>query len=535
MRSAPGILRTIPLTNLAILFIALVYLGSDIRYHNWTRTDPEEGRGVIHWDIISYYSYLPATFIYGDVTLGFLDDPPEGFVNDSKFWYLKLENGNRIVATSMGMAFMYAPFFFMAHGLAPLFGEARDGFGSIYQFFLVMSALFYVILGFFVLKKVLLRFFNTRTTALTLLAVALGTNLFYYATHEGPMAHATSFFLVTLYLWMVFRWFDWPNMAHTLGIGALLGLLSLVRPTNILVLLLLLLYGVTSFRELWERILFFIRRFHLVVLMFAAFLLVWAPQFIYWKVVTGQFVFNSYGPFGGRFFFDYPHILENLIGYKKGFFIYVPLMFFAVLGIGLLRRRIPGLFWPVLVLMFVMIYVQSSWWSWWFGGGFGMRCYIDIYGVLAIPLAATVAWAFERRHLFFRMAYPIMVVALILFHQFNTWQYKMNIIHYNGMNREAYWDSFLKFKRPPDYWVSLTLPDYTLARMGIYVFYHTGADHSDLKEMGRESGLKELERRVRSDRKLLREVRRYAEREEVPMEEALSTVTSRMYERMAEQ
>lgn len=27
---------------------------------------------TIYWDVISYYAYLPATFIHGDLSLGFL-------------------------------------------------------------------------------------------------------------------------------------------------------------------------------------------------------------------------------------------------------------------------------------------------------------------------------------------------------------------------------------------------------------------------------------------------------------------------------
>ncbi len=61
------------LPGLALWFIFAAMLATMGPYHHWTRSKPNE-RGVIHWDVISYYSYLPATFIYGDVTLGFLDD-----------------------------------------------------------------------------------------------------------------------------------------------------------------------------------------------------------------------------------------------------------------------------------------------------------------------------------------------------------------------------------------------------------------------------------------------------------------------------
>jgi hypothetical protein len=190
------------LLRLTILFIALFYLGIDVAYHSWTRHNPVE-RGVIHWDVISYYAYLPATFIYGDVTLGFLDDPPEGFVNDNKFWFYEMDTGKRLIITSMGMSFLYAPGFFVAHALAPWFGQARDGYSSIYQLFLVLGTWVYMILAFVILKNLLRRFFSVKITILTLLAIALGTNLFYYATHEAAMSHASSFFLIVLLLWLV--------------------------------------------------------------------------------------------------------------------------------------------------------------------------------------------------------------------------------------------------------------------------------------------------------------------------------------------
>ncbi len=513
------------------MFIALFYLGTDMAYHNWTRNKPAE-RGVIHWDIISYYAYLPATFIYGDPTLGFLDDPPEGFVNDDKFWAYTLENGNRLIVTSLGMAVLYAPGFFMAHALAPLFGEHRDGYGSIYQLFLVMISLVYVILGFIILKNLLLRHFNRRITAWTLLATALGTNLYYYATHEAPMAHASSFFLILLFLWLVDRWYRKHSILNTLLTGALLGFIALVRPSNILVFFILLLYGVTSFSEFRERILFFIKKFHLVLIMLAGFFLAWLPQFLYWHAVTGQFIFYSYGPHGGKFFFGHPHIIENLFSFKKGWFIYAPLMVYAMAGIPLLRRNFRALMWPVVVLLVAMIYVQSSWWCWWFGGSFGMRAYVELMGILAFPLAASFEAISRIRKRWLSLALAGLAVFMVLLQQINTYQYKNHIIHFNGMNRVLYWKSFMKFKTPAEYWVSLTLPDYELARKGIYVFYHTGNRYEALKAMGDEEGIAGLVRKIEEDRKLRGEVKRYARRSGISAEDAIQEVAARMYQSM---
>ena len=514
--------------RITILFIALFYLGADIADHNWTRNKPNE-RGVIHWDVISYYAYLPATFIYGDVTLGFLDNPPEGFVNDDKFWFYEMETGKRLIVTSMGMSYLYAPGFFIAHALAPLFGQARDGYSSIYQLFLVLSSLMYVLIGFVILKNLLIRYFSARVTIWTLLATALGTNLFFYATHEAAMAHAGSFFLLILFLWLVDRWYERQTLLNTLLTGALLGFIALVRPTSILVVFMLLLYKVRSWNELRQRILFFVKKYYLVLIMLAGFILPWIPQFLYWHAVTGKFLFYSYGPHGGNFFWGHPHILETLFSFKKGWFIYAPMMGFAMVGLVILRNRIAELFLPLVVLTVVMIYVSSSWWCWWFGGSFGLRAYVELGGLLAFPMAAAFESVLKSPKRWLQTGGKMLVLFFIFLQQFQTYQYKKNLLHYDGMNREVYWMNFLKLYNHRDFWTSLTIPDYDLARKGIYVYYVTGDQGEDLQEMGEVKGKEVLIAKIEGDRKLFGEVSSYAKRSGKTLDEAVQEVAAIMY------
>jgi hypothetical protein len=517
--------------KLAIIFIALFYLISNLSHHKWTKD--EHPRGVINADKISYYAYLPATFIYGDVSLGFLNDPPEGFKNDNKFWYSKLENGNKLIITSMGLSILYSPFFFMAHALAPVFNEPQTGYSSIYQFFLIFSAFVYVMLGFVILYNFLKRYFSPQVVTIVLLAIGLGTNLYFYATDQGPMSHSYNFFLLTAFLWMIPWWYKNPGIWKALALGGLLGFISLVRPTNILIFFVLFLWDVKSLNELGQRTLFYLKKFPLVIIMLLAFILAWMPQFLYWKEITGHYIFFSYGEEGGAFYWAHPNIRENLFSYRKGWFVYTPIMLFAVAGIGLLRKRIPGLFLPLIVFTLAMVYVQSSWWSWWFGGGFGLRAYVDMYGLMAIPLAAVLEYAFKHSKKAIRIGIPTAIIVLMFFQLQQHWQYRKNIIHYVGMHKELYWKSFLKFKRPATYWVSLSLPDHRLARKSIYVYYDSGREgYDEITAMEESEGLQTVVKMIHNDKKLLREVSRYSEREEISVEEAVSEVAERMYFRI---
>ena len=126
--------------RLAIIFLLFFYCLTNFTHMNWKQVEGPQ-RGAIKWDVISYYSYLPAIFIYHDLSLDFTEEP--GFNNDNKFWFQKTEKGKKVIITSMGLSYLYAPFFFVAHALAPAFGEARDGFQSIYQFFLVFGLKIY--------------------------------------------------------------------------------------------------------------------------------------------------------------------------------------------------------------------------------------------------------------------------------------------------------------------------------------------------------------------------------------------------------
>jgi hypothetical protein len=57
---------------------------------------------------------------------------------------------------------------------------------------------------------------------------------------------------------------------------------------------------------------------------------------------------------------------------------------------------------------------------------------------------------------------------LIGYNQFQTRQYNNNAIHWWWMNKEAYWETFLKLHPTKRFWEVVTLPDYDAARQGIY-------------------------------------------------------------------
>jgi hypothetical protein len=517
----PRMLSGLPILLFLVLAIwAILFMGL------W-KVNEGKNRGVIKYDVISYYSYLPATVVYGDVTLGFIED--KSFLQQNKFWYEVLDNGNHLVITSMGLSFMYAPFFFVAHWLAPALGQTADGFSNIYQLMLIISGLFYAFLGLILLRRLLLKYFDPLVTALVLIAIALGTNLFYYSTREAAMPHSHNFFLITLFLTLVLRWYKKPVWQNSLVLGIVFGLIALVRPSNILLLLFLVLYGVSGWKSFTERVLFYLKRWHLLLVMLLGFFLPWLPQFLYWKAVTGQYLFFTYAEKGATFYWAHPHIFDSLFSFRKGWLIYTPVMAIALVGMFYMRRWARPWFLALLIYVIAMIYVQSSWWSWWFGGGFGLRPYISMYPLLAIPLAYLIKHLRQKPQQWAMGAITALILLLSAYQLFQTRQFTTKAIHFSGCTFQSYKENFMKMRPTHFSWEMLELPDYNLARLGIHVSYSTGEDKEEWLSLEKAEAFERIGEEIAADPKLQRQIGRYAEREGVAMDTAMNLVLERMY------
>ena len=455
-----------------LLFVTMVWTTFNLK--RWKKA--EEGGKIIMWDITSYYGYLPATFIHNDLSLDFVDTDGINYKAKHQFWPLRLNeslekeeaNGKiKVIKTTMGMSFMYAPFFFMGHGFAHISKYEPNGFSQPYEFFLVTSCLFYLFVGLYILRKLLLRYFSELVTGLTLTSILLGTNLFYYATEEPAMSHAYSFALIIGFIYHSILWLEKQQLKNVIYLGLLGGLIVLIRPINLLIFLFPLLYGIAKGRDLFSRFEFFIKNWKHILLIGLLSLSVIFPQLLYWKIQTGNWVFNSY--FGEAFFFGNSHVLEGLFSYRKGWLVYTPLMIFALAGVVLLFRKNKNFFAPIFIFLLINTYVLYSWWSWWYGGSFGSRPMIDSYGLLAIPMACFYSEILKKKYL----AIPIFTLALffLFLNQFQGWQRRTNMIHWEGMTKEAYWNVFLKSKfHSEEEWTQqesyLQLPEQDKARKG---------------------------------------------------------------------
>lgn len=395
----------------------------------------QTAKHALTWDVFGYYLYLPAVFIHHDPALWdpvWLDDVMVTYDPSSTLYQLvDGPDDARVIKYSSGMALAYAPWFFLAHALAAPLGFPADGFSAPYQYIVTYGMLLWVMLGVFLLRRVLLHFFSDGWTAVLLVLVVLGTNYLHLAALDGTLL--THPFLFTLYaglLLSTIRWHEKPSWQAAFAIGATAGWITLVRPNEgVCVLLPLLWANRDGLATKWQLVR---REWRHVLFAAFAFGVMTSPQLLYWKSVTGQWLFYSYVNPGEGFDFAAPHTWDFLFSFRKGWFVYTPLMVLALFGLNVLWKRARHLFWPIAVFVAIDLYVASSWTNWWYAGGsFSARAMVPAYAVLALPLGFALMGRARK------LIMPVSFLFALL-NLFQTWQWNRGIISKERMTAAYY-------------------------------------------------------------------------------------------------
>ena len=322
-------------------------------------------------------------------------------------------------------------------------------------------------LGLWLLQKLLSNYYNKYVVAIVIVVISIGTNFYNYASNNDLlMSHVYSFFLFAFFLNLVVSWFKQPRILTAIFLGLVLGLIALVRPTNIIIGLALIFYGVNNWSELKMRFSFYLKHFLQVIIILFFAIIVWVPQMIYWKMQVGSYLYFSYA--GESFFWNNPHIFEILFGFRKGLFIYTPLIILSYFGIIFYFKQLK--LWRLTLITFIPlnIYIMSCWWCWWYGGSFGQRPMIDSFPLLAIPMAELINTILNKSKWFIA---PLALIFsfFIYLNIFQSFQYEKGLIHYDSMSKEAYFKIFLEkdAKAEFDYWNLLIPTDSENALKGL--------------------------------------------------------------------
>jgi len=130
-----------------------------------------------------------------------------------------------------------------------------------------------------------------------------------------------------------------------------------------------------------------------------------------------------------------------LFSYRKGLFVYTPVLLLALGGlIWLLHRREGYLLITWLGFFLLLTYVLSSWHAWWYGCSYGQRPFIDFYAAFFIPIALML----DRARLGLKVPLILAAAITVPLNLIQTYQYSVYILHWIDMDKDKYWKVFLK-------------------------------------------------------------------------------------------
>lgn len=423
------------------LFTVVFGLGFNFRLQSISIGYDIDKYNVITSDGIGYYSYLPSTFI-----------KKENQLSDNQDHYMNFDYtpGNKQNKYFIGSSILMAPFFGIAHlytsthyALSPKSSFFPNGYSFPYQLAIAVAGVFYLMLGLLYFKKTALSLGIKKEIIFFLIILfALGSQLMELASYESSFSHIYAFFIISfsIYQWHLFT--IKPNLKFFLALVLSLSLLLLIRPTDILILISFPIFWVingynASLAWLKNQRLAYV---YALIIGFALLFL----QLFYWKLQSGSFLVWTYNDEG--FDFSNPEFFNVLFSYRKGLFVYTPLLIISLLYIlfSSIKKQIKVWF---TLFFLINTYVISSWWCWWYGGSLGMRPWMDFLPIVLLVLALSLnVINFKLRVIFYLLGLYSIPLSII-----QTYQYSWGIMHWDSMNKDKFWQIFMKTDADFDY------------------------------------------------------------------------------------
>jgi hypothetical protein len=412
----------------------------------WSK--PEWKNEVLSSDGRGYYAYLPSLVLFQDLTYEKNKQAIEQELGYemSHHCILEDEKGNRFNKTFPGVSLLQLPLFLVSILVAWLAGFAVNGYSEPFLISIQLSAILAVIIGFYALRKSLSHFgISTRDSVIIATLTVLGTNVFYYATAVPSMGHSYSFMLLSCFLYGSIMIVKKSQMNHWLLLGLLIGLITLVRPTNLVVLLVFpFIWNWFNSSEKWWVGVWENRKLVMFSLLMIVGLVSLLP--LLWFAQTGQWLVWSYT--GEGFYWLNPQPLKVLFSFRNGLFIWTPLALVSMVGwryAGYNATNKWNVLWLVSYFL-VNLYVISAWWTHYYGGGFGHRVYVDHQFFTALLMGLTFLYATKK----VKMA--LFSIGLLLggLNIAQAVQFNKGILPQDYVNAEMYRLLFLKFD---DKWI----------------------------------------------------------------------------------
>jgi hypothetical protein len=323
-----------------------------------------------------------------------------------------------------------------------LLGYTPDGYSKLYHIFINIAALFYLLIGLIYLNATLKGYLIREWAKSLILFVAVfGTNLFYYTVGESGMSHVFSFAFISMFFYFSRQYFSTFKPRYILYLGLSLGIIVLIRPVNGLIIFIWP-FAAGSFPILRKGFSVAFQNLKFLIPGVLACLGIASVQLIIYKISSGSFFVDSYT--GEGFNFLDPKMVDILVSYRKGLFLYTPVFLVSLTGLFFVWKTSRFSFYSWIGFFILITYIFSSWWNWYYGGSFSARIYVEFIPVFMVLLAIALN---KIRQRWLKTMFICLIVTLTVVCQVQTYQYRYYQIHWSDMTKEKYWDVFMRIDK----------------------------------------------------------------------------------------
>ncbi|MFC1711918.1 hypothetical protein ACFLZ1_05055 [Patescibacteria group bacterium] len=327
---------------------------------------------AVYGDGHYYYSYARSVIIDQDLD----------FENELEYFgrnIVKTTTGKTVNIYSPGAPLLWTPFFIAAHIFSSVLNYfqpvSTDGYGIIYQLFIGIGCIIYSFLGLFLCYLTNRCFFSEKISLLAVFFIWLASNLFFYTTLDPLNSHSASFFMSSIFLYLLFGKGKKTNATYFL-LGIIVALLGLIRIQNLIFVVPVLLGKVRNLKVWFKTKIYFA----------LALVIGFLPQLWLWNFLYGEYK-SPYLAIGHSFNWLKPNIFLVLFSNNNGLFYFSPVLFFTIIGLLLLYKKQAYIVVSGILLFLIQLYIISSWSVWWGGASYGNRMFISLMPFFMLGMA----------------------------------------------------------------------------------------------------------------------------------------------------
>ena len=400
---------------------------------------------AIRSDAVGYYSWIPTVLNeFPNLCFKSFADSSTFIqtLSESQFHQYVANSECSIPAYTVGLPLTWLPVWITVH--IPQFlgfhegAQANSHLSNLDGFAIALSGAIFGIIGCVYLFKTLLSLIPTHAMLITFVSF-FGTSAYHHSTFDSVFSHSASFMFISILLYLCLCPIE-SIKKFSITISMILGIIILIRPTNILISILILpslihQVKLNSLKQLSSAFAWW-----LTIIASATSIFV-AIQGTLWYLMTGRILINAYAVPSSPNGFAISNIrnLSQVLYGQSGLLMFSPVVVFALIGLTRSFPEVTKLTMTATRITLIGFLIVITLWNASANrmGGWGSRMFIDFLPVFAIGLASLYGSLIRKQRRTWPLSFVLTIcVCLNLFQMFSYWlgnwensRFLFNVLH----------------------------------------------------------------------------------------------------------